>query len=92
MDPRVRCFLALVVGTVICYGFGTMVGLSGHMTLRRHLAIGVIPFIIGDLIKIVLAVVIDRRYASVWQRQACTRRSRRKIFDKKDFEFSDRDI
>ena len=56
---EVRCFLALVVGTAICYGFGTVwLAYQGHMTFAEALAIGVIPFIIGDLIKIVLAVVI----------------------------------
>ena len=59
MDQRVRCFLALVVGTVICYGFGTTwLAYQAHMTFAAALAAGVIPFIIGDLIKIVLAVVI----------------------------------
>ena len=59
MDQRVRCFLALVVGTGICYGFGTAwLAYQAHMTFAAALAAGVIPFIIGDLIKIVLAVVI----------------------------------
>ena len=59
MDQRVRCFLALVVGTAICYGFGTAwLAYQAHMTFAAALAAGVIPFIIGDLIKIVLAVVI----------------------------------
>lgn len=60
MDQRVRCFLALVVGTAICYGLWNPHGwpYQAHMTFAAALAAGVIPFIIGDLIKIVLAVVI----------------------------------
>lgn len=51
-------FLAMVVGTAVCYAFGTMwFCVVMDSTVGSALMMCVIPFIPGDLIKIVLAVL-----------------------------------
>ncbi len=52
-------FAGLVAGTAICYLFGTvwLAHLAG-LTFTQALAAGVIPYIPGDLVKIVLAVLL----------------------------------
>ncbi len=51
--------LGLVVGTVVCYVFGTMwLKIQAGMTLQAALAAGVLPFIVGDLMKIAISMLI----------------------------------
>lgn len=52
-------FAGLVVGTAICYVLGTawLAHLTG-MTFVAALGAGVIPFIPGDLVKIILSMII----------------------------------
>lgn len=52
-------FIGMVLGTLIAYLFGTawMAWQSG-MTFRQGLAAGVIPFIPGDLAKIIICMII----------------------------------
>lgn len=51
-------FLGMIIGTVVCYAFGTVwLAYQAGMSFPAALAAGVIPFIPGDLIKIVIAVI-----------------------------------
>lgn len=51
------CFAGMVLGTAVCYALGTgWLAYEAHMTFKAALFAGVIPFIIGDLIKIILAM------------------------------------
>lgn len=51
--------IGMVLGTAICYIFGT-VWLAGQLgrTFMEGLAVGVIPYLPGDTVKIILAIVI----------------------------------
>lgn len=51
--------LGLVVGTVVCYMFGT-IWLKQQMgiTFQAAIAAGVMPFILGDLMKIAISMLI----------------------------------
>ncbi|MCD8039549.1 MAG: biotin transporter BioY [Lachnospiraceae bacterium] len=52
------CFIGLVIATAVCYMFGTAwLAYQGGMTFYAALAAGVIPFIPGDLAKIVIAML-----------------------------------
>ncbi|MDE6313233.1 MAG: biotin transporter BioY [Lachnospiraceae bacterium] len=51
-------FIGMVLGTVVCYMFGTLwLAVQAHMGFYQALAAGVLPFIIGDLAKIVIALL-----------------------------------
>lgn len=51
--------LGMVLGTVICYALGTIwLAYQANMDFKAALFAGVIPFIPGDLIKMVLAAVL----------------------------------
>ncbi len=53
------CFLGMVLGTAVCYLLGTSwLAFQASMTFTQALAAGVLPFIPGDLIKIILAMLI----------------------------------
>jgi biotin transport system substrate-specific component len=50
--------VGMILGTLVCYGFGTVwLAYQGQMNFKAALLAGVIPFIPGDLIKMVLAAV-----------------------------------
>ena len=50
--------LGMVLGTIVCYIFGTVwLAIQVHMGFYQALASGVLPFIIGDLVKIVIALL-----------------------------------
>ena len=52
------CFLGMLLGTEVLYLFGTAwLAHQADMTFRAALAAGVLPFILGDLAKIVIAMV-----------------------------------
>lgn len=52
------CFLGMVLGTAVCYLFGTVwLAQQAGMTFSAALAAGVIPFIPGDIAKIVIAML-----------------------------------
>lgn len=52
------CFLAMILATAVLYLFGTAwLAYQADMTFRQALAAGVLPFIIGDLAKIVIALI-----------------------------------
>ena len=51
--------VGLVLGTVVCYAFGTAwLCFQAHMSAAAGLAAGVIPYIPGDLVKIVVAMIV----------------------------------
>ena len=53
------CFLGMILGTALCYLFGTVwLAYQAEMSFSAALAAGVIPFIPGDLIKIIIAMLI----------------------------------
>ncbi len=58
-DKMYLCFLGMVIGTLVSYLLGTLwLAYVGEMNLRAALAAGVIPFIPGDLAKIVISMLI----------------------------------
>jgi biotin transport system substrate-specific component len=58
-NNRLADFAGMVIGTVVCYGFGTAwLAYQASMNFSAALAAGVIPFIPGDLTKIVIALIV----------------------------------
>ncbi|MFW2490610.1 biotin transporter BioY [Clostridium chromiireducens] len=52
-------FLGMVIGTTVTYLFGTAwLAYVAHMTFNKALAVGVLPFVPGDLIKIIIASLV----------------------------------
>ena len=52
------CLLGMVIGTVICYIFGTVwLSWQAKMQLPAALMAGVVPFLPGDVCKMVLAML-----------------------------------
>ena len=59
--PRKRelCVLGLILGTAVCYLVGTAwLAMQTQTTLGAAVIVGVVPFLVGDMIKIVVAVWI----------------------------------
>lgn len=55
----VPSFVGMVLGTIVCYVFGTVwLAYQAGVSFYAALAAGVLPFIIGDLVKMVIAAVI----------------------------------
>jgi len=53
------CFLGMILGTVLAYILGTAwLAYQSNLTFNATLAIGVLPFIPGDLAKMVIASLI----------------------------------
>lgn len=53
------CFAGMFLGTAVCYLLGTIwLAYQAGLSFSSALAAGVIPFIPGDLIKIVIAMII----------------------------------
>lgn len=51
-------FAGMVLGTAVCYLFGTAwLAFQANMGFYAALAAGVIPFILGDLVKIIIALL-----------------------------------
>lgn len=56
---RVTSAIGMVLGTAVCYLFGTIwLCFQSNLSLEAGLMVGVIPFIPGDLIKIMVATAI----------------------------------
>ena len=56
---RVLQFAGMAAGTAVCYLFGTAwLAAQAHLSFSAALGAGVTPFIPGDLIKMLLAVII----------------------------------
>lgn len=57
-DNRLICGAGMILGTGICYGFGTLwLCRQLELSFMEGLGIGVFPYLIGDGAKIVLAVM-----------------------------------
>lgn len=53
------CFAGMVSGTIVLYIFGTLwMGYQMDLTFTQALMAGVVPYIPGDLIKIVIAMAV----------------------------------
>ncbi|MFI3172517.1 MAG: biotin transporter BioY [Eubacteriales bacterium] len=51
--------MGMIVGTFICYIFGTYwLALQLEMTFVAALAVGVTPYLIGDSVKILIAIIV----------------------------------
>ncbi len=58
ISNRFICFLGMVGGTVVAYAFGTVwLAYQANLDWKAALMAGVIPFIPGDLVKMVLAMI-----------------------------------
>lgn len=56
---RALHIVGMVLGTVVCYLFGTLwLSVQAGMSFYGALGVGVLPFIVGDLIKIMIASII----------------------------------
>ena len=56
---NVMIFLGMVLGTIVVYALGTIwLAYVAHLSLQAALMAGVVPYIIGDLLKITAAVLI----------------------------------
>lgn len=68
--------LSMVLGLVVCYAFGTAWFLavytrtSGPMSLSAALGLCVLPFVLPDVIKIALALLVGRRVGQALERRA----------------------
>lgn len=59
MRKRALHMVGMIFGTIICYLFGTMwLSIQAGMSFYSALAAGVFPFLIGDSIKMIMAVSI----------------------------------
>ena len=53
------CFLGMILGTIATYIFGTAwLAFQANLTFNKALSLGVLPFILGDIAKMVLAALI----------------------------------
>lgn len=58
ISSRIICLLGMIGGTVVAYVFGTAwLACQAHMDWKAALMAGVIPFIPGDIVKMVLAML-----------------------------------
>lgn len=56
------CFLGMVLGTAVCYLFGTVwLAFQMSLTFPQALASGVLPYIPFDLAKLLLALILGRQ-------------------------------
>lgn len=61
--------LGLILGTALCYLFGTIwLGVQMNLSLMQALAAGVIPYLPGDLIKIIIVCLFGPKLRSAIQR------------------------
>ncbi|MGN0465545.1 MAG: biotin transporter BioY [Lachnospiraceae bacterium] len=58
-DKKILCLLGMIAGTIICYALGTVwLAYQADMDFTAAMWAGVIPFIPGDLIKMILAMLL----------------------------------
>lgn len=58
-DKWYLCFIGMVLGTIVCCTFGTIwLSYQTHISASAAIAMGVIPFIPGDLAKMLIAILI----------------------------------
>ena len=61
-ENYIICFLSMCFGMAVCYLFGTLwlVGQS-HMSMLGALSVGVLPFLFGDFVKILIVALLGPR-------------------------------
>ncbi|MBE5883776.1 MAG: biotin transporter BioY [Lachnospiraceae bacterium] len=65
------CILGMLLGTAVCYAFGTIwLAREARLTFSSALVTGVLPFILGDLIKLALAMTIGYQVRNRLNRSA----------------------
>lgn len=58
-DKWYLCIAGMVLGTAVCYILGSFwLAYQAHLTASKAFAIGAIPFIPGDLVKILIASIV----------------------------------
>lgn len=58
ISSRIICLLGMIGGTIVAYAFGTAwLAYQAHLDWKAALMAGVIPFIPGDLAKMILAMI-----------------------------------
>lgn len=58
-SKKYLCIIGMILGTAVCYLFGTVwLAFQANMSISAALAVGVIPFIPADLIKILIAAFL----------------------------------
>lgn len=69
IERPVMCLLGMILSTIVVYIFGTAwLAYEAQMTFYAALAAGVLPFIIGDLIKILIAMFIGPKIRTALQK------------------------
>lgn len=59
IGKRYLCLIGMIVGTAVCYALGTVwLSYQAGMDFRAALLAGVIPFIPGDVVKMILAMLV----------------------------------
>lgn len=58
-NKKALSFLGMILGTAVCYALGTTwLAIQAHMGFQASLMAGVVPFLPGDFIKMILALLI----------------------------------
>lgn len=58
----VVCVAGMILGSTVCYLFGTVwLSFQGHMSFSAALAAGVLPFLPGDVAKMLIAAIAGRQ-------------------------------
>ena len=58
-NKKALSFLGMILGTAVCYALGTTwLAIQAHMGFQAALMAGVVPFLPGDFIKMILALLI----------------------------------
>lgn len=65
----IMCFVGMILGTIVLYIVGTLwLAHVAGMTFDKALLAGVIPFIPGDIIKMILAYILGRNIKRILSR------------------------
>jgi biotin transport system substrate-specific component len=60
--------LAIIAGHIVIYGLGVLqLSLIAHLSVAKAVAVGVIPFLPGDVLKSAAAVLVASRLAKQWR-------------------------
>ena len=58
-NKSILCFFSMIIGSIVVYLFGSLwLAYQAKLTLLAAVATGVLPFVLGDLIKIILVLLI----------------------------------
>lgn len=65
----VICFLGMVLGTAVCYAFGTAwLAYEASLSFQAALFAGVIPFLPGDFAKIIISIFLGSKLRTALQK------------------------